>query len=208
MSQKRISHQFSWLDLLEYVLRQIRCDISPVGAGFCLLHPPLLPPPLPRPAPLLPRLSLAVVTLQRAVRKTVRPAAAPVSDPREILFPRDWPWFEILFVLGNAWERHFGWMVVHPGLVAGFLTPPKWSPGPRTICQRPGRTTGGTHPVWVWVVCALRGGHLLGDGPNLLLGDFRVVLDGERNGQVRFVELVPEASEAAHSADARPSHTS
>lgn len=55
--------------------------------------------------------------------------------------------------------------------------------------------------------CALRSGDLLGDGPHLLLGDVRVVLYGERDGEVRFIELIPEASQAAHSADARPSHT-
>lgn len=62
---------------------------------------------------------------------------------------------------------------------------------------------------WCVVIagCALRSGDLLGDGPHLLLGDVRVVLDGERDGEVRFVELIPETSQAADSADARPSHT-
>lgn len=62
---------------------------------------------------------------------------------------------------------------------------------------------------WCVVIagCALRSGYLLGDGPHLLLGDVRVVLDGERDGEVRFVELIPETSQAADSADARPSHT-
>lgn len=168
---------------------------SPVRAGFSLLHPLLLPPPVP-PAPLLflPGLSLAVVTVHRAVRNTVCPAA-PVTNPREILLPGNGPGFEILLVLGNAGERHSGRLVVLPGLVTGLLPCPKRSSGPRAIC---GRMRGADSTlVRGWVVvrgCALRGGDLFGDGPHLLLGDIRVVLDGERDGEVRFVELVPEAS--------------
>lgn len=164
---------------------------SPVGAGFSLLHPLLLPPPVPpAPLPFLPGLCLAVVT----VRNTVCPAA-PVTNPREILLPGNGPRFEILLVLGNAGERNSGRLVVLPGLITGLLPCPERSSGPRAICGRM-RGAGGTH-VRGWVVvrgCALRGGDLFGDGPHLLLGDIRVVLDGERDGEVRFVKLVPEAS--------------
>lgn len=164
-------------------------SVSPVGAGSPLLHPLLPSPPLARPGPLL-------GAALRAVRNTVRPAAAPVTDPGEILLPGDGPGFEILLVLGDAGKRHFGRVVVLPGLVTGLFTRPGRPPGARAICLRP------------WGATPLRvvRGNLLGDGPDLLVGDFRVVLDGERDGQIRLVELVPEASEAAHSADARPSH--
>ena len=177
----------------------------PVGAGFPLLHPLLLPPPLP-PAPLL---SLpGVVTVHRAVRHTVRPAA-PVTNPREVLLPGNGPGFEILLVLGDAGERHPGRVVVLPGLVTGLLPRPEGPSAGRRAIRGRMRGAGGGALLRDGVVVpgrALRRRDLFGDGPHLMLGDVRVVLDGERDGEVRFVELVPEASQAAHSADARPSH--
>lgn len=176
----------------------MRVCFSPVGAGSPLLHPLLPSPPLPQPGPLLAGLCPALGAALRAVRNTVRPAAAPVTNPRKILLPGDGPRFEILLVLGDAGKRHFGRVVVLPGLVTGLFTRPGRTPGARAIYLRP---RGASRGAQVGVR-----GNLLGDGPDLLLGDFRVVLDGERDGQVRLVELVPEASQAAHSADARPSH--
>lgn len=95
--------------------------LLPVGAGFALLHHLLLPPSLPL-APLLslPRLTLDVVSIHRAVRHTVCPAPL-VINPREILLPGDGPWFEILLVLRDAGERYSRGVVVFPGLVAGLL---------------------------------------------------------------------------------------
>lgn len=192
------------------VLKEVkeRWRVLPVGAGFALLHHLPLARPLPL-APLLslPVLRLAVVTVDRAVRNTVR-SAASVTNPGEILLPRNGPGFEILLVLGNTGERHSGRVVVLPGLVAGLLPCPERCSGLRAVCGRL-RGAGGTR-VRGWVVtpeCALRGGNLFSDGPHLLLTDVRVVLDSERDGEVRFVELVPETSQTAHSADARPSHT-
>lgn len=188
--------------------RQVLKEVLPVGAGVALLHHLPLPHPLPL-APLLslPMLRLAVGTVDRAVRHTVR-SAASVTNPGEILLPRNGPGFEILLVLGNTGERHSGRVVVLPGLVAGLLSRPERSSGLRTVCVRL-RGAGGTQ-VRGWAVipeCALRGANLLGDGAHLLFADVRIVLDGERDGEVRFVELVPKTSQAAHSADARPSHT-
>ena len=122
-----------------------------------------------------------------AVRDAVRPAP-PVADPREILPPGNGPGLEILFVLRDAGER----LVVLPGLVSGLPPRPERAPAP----------TRGTPGARV----ALRVGDPLRDGAELRLGDVRVVLDGQRDGQVRLVELVPEAGQAAHSADARPRH--
>lgn len=167
-------------------------SFSPVGAGSPLLRHLLPSPPLPQPGPLLPGLRPVL----GAVRNAVRPAAAPVTNPGEILLPGDGPRFEILLVLGDAWKRHFGRVVVLPGLVTGLFTRPGRPPGARAIYLRP----------WGATQVRVERGNLLGDGPDLLIGDFRVVLNGERDRQVRLVELVPEASEAAHSADARPSH--
>lgn len=174
----------------------MRASFSPVGAGSPLLHHLLPSPPLPQPGPLLAGLCPVLGAALRAVRNTVRPAAAPVTNPGEILLPGDGPRFEILLVLGDAWKRHFGRMVVLPGLVTGLFTRPGRPPGAWAICLRP----------WGATQVRVERGNLLGDGADLLIGDFRVVLDGERDRQVRLVELVPEASEAAHSADARPSH--
>lgn len=54
-----------------------------------------------------------------------------------------------------------------------------------------------------------RGGSAAALGPpGRLLGlvDGRVVVDGERHGEVRLVQLAPEARQAAHPADAGPGH--
>jgi len=176
---------------------QQRTPCLPVWAGFALHHR-LISPPLP-PTPLLsvPRVCLAVVT----VRNSGCPAA-PVTNPREIILPGNGPGFEIPCVLRNTGERHFWRVVILPGFVTGLLSCPERAPAPRR------RGAGGTLLRARVVIPgrALRGGDLFGDGPHLLL-DVRVVLDGERDGEVRFVELVPESSQAAHSADARPSHS-
>lgn len=132
----------------------------------------------------------------RAVRTTVHPAA-PITDPGEVLLFGDGPGFEILFVLSGAGERHSRPVVVLPGFVAGLPPRPEGPPGPRSVRARRRRAPGRR---------ALRVRNLFGDGPNLLIADVRVVLDSKRDGEVRFVELVPEASQAANSADARPSH--
>lgn len=158
--------------------------------------------------PLTPAPLLSVPRLRLAVADTVCPAA-PVTDPREILLPGNRPGLEILFVLGVAGERHSRRPVVLPGLVTGLLSCPERSSAPRAVFGRV-RGAGGTGTLLRGRVVipggALRGRDLFGDRSHLLVGDVRVVLDGERDGEVRFVELVPEASQAAHSADARPSH--
>lgn len=121
---------------------------------------------------------------------SVPPGAAPiVVNPGEVLFPGNGPGSVVLLVLGHAGEG----LVVLPGSV-----PPRPERAPRSL--RCGRALRGGPGA------GLRVRELLGDGAHLLLRDVRVVLDGERDGQVRLVELVPEASQAADPADARPGH--
>lgn len=165
--------------------------VSPVAAGFVLL---LLPQPLLAPAP-LPSLPRARVRVHR----TARNLTPSVTDPGEVLLPGNGPGFEVLLVLRYPGERHWGRVVVFPGLIDGLLPRPERSPGPCSICGYP----GGAGPC-----TRFRGGDLFGDGAHLLVADVGVVLGGERDREVRFVQLVPEASQAADSGDTRPSHAS
>lgn len=67
---------------------------------------------------------------------------------------------------------------------------------------RPGTARGAAGAATCWDPGLPRGAHsLLGR-----LFDVRVIVEGERHGQVRLVQLVPETRQAADSSDAGPGH--
>lgn len=157
-------------------------------------------------------LVMLVLMLVLAVYWTVRNAARPaVTNPGEILLLGNGPGFEVLRVLRNTGERHVGRSVVLTGLVAELPSTPERS-FPTTRPESCGavhddRERGSTGVGSAGVGSAVvRGGHVFGDGSHLLLGDVRVVVDGERDREIGFVKLIPEARQAAHSADTRPGH--
>lgn len=117
-------------------------------------------------------------------------AAATGADPGEVVPPREGPRSEVPSVLGLRREGLFGGG--RPALPAAARLP---GGGVPRAAHRGGRASAAPR----------RGPAALGR-PVLLLLDVRVVVDGERHGEVGLVQLAPEAGQAAHPADAGPGH--
>lgn len=117
-------------------------------------------------------------------------AAATGADPGEVVPPREGPRSEVPPVLGLRREGLFGGG--RPTLPAAARLP---GAGVPRAARRGGRASAAPR----------RGPAALGR-PVLLLLDVRVVVDGERHGEVGLVQLAPEAGQAAHPADAGPGH--
>lgn len=122
-----------------------------------------------------------------------------VTNPWKVVFFWNGPWFVVLFVLGQAGERR---------VLALFVTRLRASatlPSVASAVRRRERVS----VLRGDVVALLRslGRNVSGHRADLLVRDIRVVLDGQWDGQVRFVELVPELRQTAHPANARPRHS-
>lgn len=119
------------------------------------------------------------------------------NNPWEIVFFWNGPRFIVLFILGHAGERRvLGRFVTRLRALAMHSVD-------SAVLRR-----GNVSVLRSGVAMRLRslGGNVSGDRSDLLICDMRVVLDGQWDGQVRFVKLVPELRQTADPANARPRH--